>query len=229
MVSYHDIPDRMYALVPKLPATKAAHLARHATEKAKSLAPKGWLAKGDKGMTSRFTPYSGPGYYGVRWVDNYVWYQEHGARPFTMTNLAGKTIPMWIKDPTGTEKAKNPKAKTRVREDGVTEVLIFRKAAAKGATKTITTKYGNTKQVPASYPGAPGRIALREAPFPYTIPGKSGGMISSKNVGVRWRNPGLNGRHFLQEGILDAARVNGIWVNQVVVRHPSGIEELVYL
>lgn len=227
MVTKYDIPELMYASVPQLPMAKAYSLAVMATEKAQSLAPKGFLAKGSGGMASRFVPYYGQGYFGVRWVDNYVWFQEHGAQPFTMKNLAGKTIPMWIKDPTGKERKDNPKAKTRVTESGITEVLIFRKAAKQGATKTITTKYGNQKKVPASYPGAAGRIAIREARHPYTAPGKIASAIASKNVGVRWRNPGLQGRHFIQHGIEQAASQHGIWITRIVARHPSGQEESV--
>jgi hypothetical protein len=178
-------------------------------------------------MASRIVPYWGRGFFGVRWVDNYTWFQEHGANPFTMNNLAGKTIPMWIKDPTGKERSKNPKAKTRVTESGITEVLIFRKAAKKGAKKTIRTADGKSRQVPASYPGAPGRISIREAGKPYTRVGKAGGAIAIGNVGVRWRNPGLMGRHFMQEGIAQAASRNGVWIETIVARHPSGQEILV--
>jgi hypothetical protein len=221
----YDVPDRMYARVSNLSAVRAHSLAVTATEIAKHLSPKGFRTGSSGGMASRFVPYSGRGYYGVRWVDNWTWFQEHGAQPFTMNSLAGKTIPLWIKDPTGTERQKNPKAKTRVTQSGITEVLIFRRAAVKGARKTITTKSGVTKSVPASYPGAPGRIANREARHPHTAPGKVAGAIARKNVGVRWRHPGLSGRHFLQEAITQAGAQHAVAIRSVVARHPSGHEE----
>ncbi len=221
-----DIPDRMIAIVPNLSPYRAHSMALRAVEKARQIAPKGYLAVGEKGMASRLLPIWGEGYYGIRWVDNYAWFQENGAQPFTMDSLAGKTIPMWIKDPTGTERVRNPKAETRVREDGVTEVLIFRRAAGRGQTKTITTKYGNKKEVPASYPGAAGRIAQREARHPYTSQGKAAAAIARGNVGVRWRHPGLQGLHFMQHGIIHAANRDGVWIGQIIARHPSGVDEI---
>jgi hypothetical protein len=227
MGTKYDIPEAMFAKVRGLDAFRAHQLAVLAVQQARAIAPKGYLAVGESGMASRLQPYSGRGYFGIRWVDQYAWFQEHGAQPFTMSSLQGKTIPMWIKDPTGTERIRNPKAKTRVRPDGVVEVLIFRRAAKKGQRKVVTTKYGNKRIVPASYPGAPGRIALREARHPYTSPGKAAGAISSPNVGVRWRNPGLNGLHFMQHGIQTAAIGAGLIITQIVAKHPSGQEELV--
>lgn len=221
----YDIPDRMYARVKGLNQARAFGAAQTAREIARSLAPKGYRVAGG-GSASRLEPYWGPGYYGVRWVDQYVWFQEHGAKPFTMTNLAGKTIPMWIKDPTGSEREANPKAQTRITESGITEVLIFRRVAQKGAQKTVTFPDGRTKRVPASYPGAPGRIAIREARHPYTRPGKAAGMIARMNVGVRWRNPGLDGRHFIEEAIKRAGSLHGIEIRTIVARHPSGQEEV---
>lgn len=226
MPTKYDVPDAMYAKVKGLDAARAHQLAIEAVNQARAVAPKGYLAVGEKGMASRLVPYSGQGYFGIRWMDQYAWFQEHGANPFTMKNLAGKTIPMWIKDQTGSERIKNPKAKTRVRPDGVTEVLIFRKVAKKG-TRKLTTKGGKTRNVPASYPGAPGRIALREARHPFTSPGKAGGAIAATNVGVRWRNPGLNGLHFMQHGIQTAAQSFGIIITQIVAKHPSGQTELI--
>jgi hypothetical protein len=78
--------------------------------------------------------------FGLTWSEDYLWFQNAGVKGFTMKSLEGKTIPMWISDPAGNIKMKNPKAKTRITESGVTQVLIFRKAVK---------------------PGAPGRIALR--------------------------------------------------------------------
>jgi hypothetical protein len=226
MGSKYDIPECMYAKVKGLDAARAHQLAVLAVQQARTVAPKGYLAVGEKGMASRLVPYSGHGYYGIRWVDQYAWFQEHGASPFTMSSLEGKTIPMWIKDQTGSERIRNPKAETRVRPDGVTEVLIFRKVAKKGARK-MTTKGGKTKNVPASFAGAPGRIGLREARHPFTSPGKAGGAIAPTNVGVRWRNPGLNGLHFMQHGITTAGLGQGIVISTIVARHPSGQEELI--
>ena len=226
MPTKYDVPDAMFAKVKGLNAFRAHQLAIEAVHQARAIAPKGYLAVGENGMASRLEPYSGHGYFGIRWVDQYAWFQEHGANPFTMKNLAGKTIPMWIKDQTGSERIKNPKAKTRVRPDGVTEVLIFRRASKPG-TRKLTTKGGKTRNVPASYPGAPGRIALREARHPFTSPGKAGGAIAATNVGVRWRNPGLNGLHFMQHGIQTAGYSQGIIISTIVARHPSGQETLI--
>ena len=47
------------------------------------------------------------------------------------------------------------------------------------------------------------------------------------NVGVRWRNPGLNGLHFMQHGIQTAGYSQGIIISTIVARHPSGQEELI--
>jgi hypothetical protein len=226
-VARYDVPDRMYARVKGLSQVRAYGAAQTAVEVARRLAPKGFRAvAGAGGSASRFEPYAGNGYFGVRWVDQYVWFQEHGAQPFLMKNLAGKTIPMWIKDPTGSERRDNPKAKTRITESGITEVLIFRKASTKGTRKTIMLPSGKTKSVPASYPGAPGRIARREARHPHTAPGKAAGAIAQKNIGVRWYNPGLEGRHFMQKAIIDAGMRHGLLIATVVARHPSGQEEI---
>lgn len=227
MPAKYDVPSCMFAKVKGLDPFRAHQLAVLAVQQARAVAPKGYMALGEGGMASRLEPYSGKGYFGIRWVDQYAWFQENGAKPFTMTALEGKTIPMWIKDQTGSERIKNPKAETRVRPDGVTEVLIFRKVAKKGARKTVKLKNGKSKSVPASYAGAPGRIALREARHPYTTPGKAAGAISPPNVGVRWRNPGMDGKHFMQHGIQTAAQSFGIIVTKIVARHPSGQEELV--
>lgn len=146
--------------------------------------------------------------------NSYVWFQEQGIRPFTMFSLAGKTIPMWIDDPAGTEREKNPKARTRVTMSGKTQVLIFRKAAMPGQMKTVRKKVaGGTyeeKSVPLSYPGAPGRISKREAPAPWTTPGRVAGAIARGNVGTRWRHPGLAPRKFLNHAVSLAAQQGGI-------------------
>jgi hypothetical protein len=144
--------------------------------------------------------------------NSYVYFQERGIRPFTMTALAGKTIPMWIDDPTGTERQKNPKAPTRVTMSGKTQVRIFRRAANIGQTRTTRTKVAGQWQVsssPMSYPGAPGRIGRREAGQPNTTPGRTGGQIAKGNIGVRWRHPGLAPRRFLNRSLVLAAQRGG--------------------
>lgn len=146
--------------------------------------------------------------------NSYVWFQEQGIRPFTMFALAGKTIPMWVDDPTGTEREKNPRAKTRVTMSGKVQVLIFRKAAMPGAVRKTRRKVADGTYeeftVPASYPGAPGRIGKREAAQPWTTPGRVPGAIARGNIGVRWRHPGLAPRMFLNHAITQAAQRGGI-------------------
>lgn len=153
-------------------------------------------------------PVWGHGYFGIVWDDPSVWYQEVGIRPFTMRNLAGKTIPMWIKDPTGEERRKNPKAETRQGEDGVVRVLVFRRAARMGQRRQVMRR-GRPVDVPMSYPGAPGRISSREIPGTGRE-GRKGGQIARHNVGVRWRHPGLVGRSFLFRGLTQAALQHGL-------------------
>ena len=141
--------------------------------------------------------------------NSYTWYQDNGIRPFTMYALAGKTIPMWVDDPTGTERLRNPKAQTRVTLSGKVQILIFRRAAQIGQRKTVRTKVAGqweTRTVPLSYPGAPGRIGRREAGRPYTSIGRTGGQIASGTVGVRWRHPGLAPRKFLNRAMVVASQ-----------------------
>lgn len=165
---------------------------------------------------ARLQPVYGKGYFGIAWMDSYVWFQDHGIQPFTMKNLAGKTIPMWIDDPTGKERSSNPKAKVRTTMSGKIQVLIFRRAANIGQR---ITKYGKDPKTgtrviisdrPASYPGAPGRISSRESAAPSTRAGKSGGQIARGNGGVRWRHPGIAPRLFLNNAVTLAAQWNGI-------------------
>jgi hypothetical protein len=203
------VPDRLYMEIRGLREEDAQFLAREAVVLAQRLAPK------MTGASSRnFTPIWGDGFFGIRWQDNHVWYQEVGIRPFTMRNLAGKTIPMWIDDPTGKERQKNPKARVRTTASGKTQVLIFRKAAPLGSRKMVPRKTpgGGTvmEDVPRSYPGAPGRIAWREARRPWTTQGRVGGRIARTNVGVRWRHPGLSRRSFIRQGMVLAATYNGL-------------------
>lgn len=203
-------PDRLIMLVPGLSGARARTIANAAVAEARRKMPKmsGWAA-------SRIFPLYGKGFFGVGFLDSYVWFQEKGIRPFTMTSLAGRTIPMWINDPTGVERQRNPRARTRVTLSGVNQVLIFRKVAQIGATKTIrrrnkVTGAIETTSVPASYPGAPGRIAVRQAGSPNTTPGRVGGRIAPGNVGIRWRHPGLAPRGFLNNAISLAAQWYGI-------------------
>ncbi len=205
-----DAPVAMFAEIPGLSITDAATLAKRATFLARQNAPKlsGRSAK-------RIYPYWGEGFYGVKWADAYVWFQDQGINPFTMTSLEGKTIPMWINDPTGKEQQDNPKAKTRQRADGVTQVLIFRKVGKKGSTRQVKQNGHWSTRPNTNYPGGPGRIALREAARPFTTAGRVGGRIAPGNVGVSWRHPGLTARNFLYHGIDTTAREAGILVRNV--------------
>lgn len=202
-------PDRLIMLVNGLSGPRARNLANTAVREARRVMPKLSGAS-----ASRLFPLYGSGYFGVGWQDSWVWFQERGIRPFTMFSLAGKVIPMWVDDPTGTERQKNPKAQTRVTLSGKTQVLIFRRAGVQGETKTKRRKVADGTyeeyQVPAHYPGAPGRIGKREAADPWTTPGRRAGAIASGNVGVWWRHPGLAPRLFLNHAMGVAARQGGI-------------------
>ena len=208
-------PDRMIMLVPRLNGNRARNLANAAVREARRIMPKltGRAAQ-------RLVPVYGYGFFGIHWADAYVYFQEKGIRPFTMTHLAGKTIPMWVDDPTGTEKQRNPMAQTRTTISGKPQVLIFRRAAQIGATRTIRTKVAGqweVRTVPASYPGAPGRIGRREAAIPWTTAGRQGGQIAQANIGVRWRHPGLAPRLFMNRAITLAAQQGGILPTRIYV------------
>lgn len=197
-------------LIPGLPPRRAMTIAGVAVQEARKLAPKltGESAK-------RLTPLYGDGYFGIYFPTSVIWFQDHGIRPFTMNALEGKTVPMWVDDPTGTERVKNPKAKIRTTASGKTQVLIFRKVAMKGTRvpKYRTDKMGIQHVVgdtPASYPGAPGRISNREAGKPNTTTGRVAGAIARGNGGVRWRHPGLAPRLFLNYAMTTAAQRYGI-------------------
>lgn len=158
----------------------------------------------------------GSEWFGVEWSSDSLGFQETGIRPFTMRNLAGKTVPMWVKDRDLKLRTANPKIKTRTREDtGETEVLIFRKAAEFGERKDVWRMVNGQMQqvsVPRSYPGAPGRIAVNRSQ------GKlrdADGRISRGNVGVRWRHPGLDPGRFLARGMLEAANEHGFPVQDI--------------
>lgn len=210
-------PDRLIVTIPGMRPAQARRIALRATNRARRLMPK-LTGKGAK----RLQPLYGRGYYGIFFGDPYIWYQENGIRPFTMNNLAGKTIPMWVDDPTGQERTRNPKAKTRRTASGKIQVLIFRRAARKGQYKTTMRRNKVTKQmervsVPMSWPGAPGRIGIREAPRPFTRTGKLGGQIARGNIGVRWRHPGLGPRKFMNSSLLFASAEEGIAITRVIV------------
>lgn len=197
-------PNRVYMSAPDHSSDECKVIARKAVAYAKGAAPKmsGRSAK-------RFYPTWGEGFFGIRWIDAHVWFQERGIRPFTMRNLAGRTIPMWIDDPTGEERRNNPDAETRITADGRTQVLIFRKVSQEGQRTTAWRRRGGFLQevdVPSSYPGAPGRIALRDPQ----------GRISPGNVGVRWRHPGMAPKGFLYEGMVLAAWDAGLEIRDVV-------------
>lgn len=202
-------PDRLIMIVPKLSPGRCRSIALDAARLARQLMPKlsGHAA-------SRIYPLYGKGYFGIGFLDSYTWFQENGIRPFTMHSLAGKTIPMWIDDPTGTERLRNPKARTRVTLSGKTQVLIFRRAARMGQRRQVTRKGpGGAMEkisVPMSYPGAPGRIGVRQAARPLTTPGEVGGRIAPGNSGVRWRHPGLAPRKFLNHSLTVAAQRGGV-------------------
>lgn len=202
-------PDRLIMMVAGIKGPRAHAVANIAVREARRVMPKltGRAA-------SRLFPLYGTGFFGVGFQDSYVWFQEQGIRSFTMWNLAGKTIPMWIDDPTGEEQQRNPKARTRVTMSGKLQVLIFRRAARPGQMKTVRRKVaGGTYEeysVSASYPGAAGRIGLREAGRPRTAPGRAGGQVAQGNIGVRWRHPGLAPRLFLNHAMTLAAQQAGI-------------------
>lgn len=199
-------PSKMFMRVPGLRSDAARRLADQAVVYAQRDCPK-MSGRGSGGIT----PYYGPGFFGVSWKDDYLWWQDQGVKPRTMRSLAGKVIPMWIDDPTGKERQANPKAKTRTTVNGRTQILIFRKVAPIGSRKTIRKKVGGvmkTVTVPRSYPGAPGRITTREVLAP--IGGKVAGQIAKGNGGVRWRFPGLQGRYFLEHAVITAGAESGL-------------------
>lgn len=199
-----DRPEVVAMLVPES-ADQTREMALLAREGARRAMPK------ITGRTSqRLYPVWAEGLFGVRFVDSHVWFLERGIRPFTMTQLAGKTIPMWIDDPTGEEQAKNSKARTRTTEDGRRQVLIFRKVASPGATKEVwqRDRSGGTRRVSTSRrgPGAAGRIAVRDA----------SGRIAKGNTGVRWRHSGTPPEGYLADALINVARQWGHVSRQVV-------------
>jgi hypothetical protein len=201
-------PDRILIFVDKLSPAKARAAANEACNMARKRMPK------MSGASARhIQPLYGKGFFGIYFPDRYTWFQEQGIRPFTMNNLQGKTIPMWVKDSDGKLRAKNPKIKTKTTEDGRTLVLIFRKAAIKGSRKVVYRRDPVTgirtvvSDKPQSYPGAPGRIGTRVGK---NDTGQNAGQIARTNVGVRWRHPGLAPKLFLNNSMALAAQRYGI-------------------
>lgn len=215
-------PDRIIMLVDSLPKAQAYEMAVAAVAEARSKMPK---MSGDS--AKRLEPIYDEGVFGIYFPDNYVWFQDHGIRAFTMNSLQGKTIPMWIDDPTGQEKVKNPKAKTRVTESGKQQVLIFRKVAMKGTRVrkwVVDKKTGKRVLVdkPGSYPGAPGRINRRQIGGATDSSGnKIGGQIAAGNSGVKWRHPGLAPRLFLNNALTIVAQKSGVLPIRVYVTDAS--------
>jgi hypothetical protein len=205
-------PDRMLMFVDGLSPKKARSIANEATALARRKMPKVSGAS-----ARRIQPLYGPGFFGIYWADPYVWFQEQGIKAFTMNNVQGKTIPMWVADADGSLRTKNPKIRTRRTEDGRTQVLIFRRAAIKGQRKVkyrrdpVTGLKTVVSDVPMSYPGAPGRIGKRAGGPP------NAGAIGKGNVGVRWRHPGLQPKLFLNNSITLAAQRFGILPVRVYV------------
>lgn len=197
-------PDRFYVEVPGMTARQTQGLANQAARRARATAPK-LSGRGARGIK----PYWGNGFFGVSFADPYMGYQENGTRAFTMRNLAGKTIPMWLDDPTGKLHRDNPKAETRITANGRRQVKLFRKAAKIGARKTVTRR-GQQVTVPQSYPGAPGRIAYREVTEYDSATGKIAKMHPRAHSGVRWRHPGLMGRHFMHLALSGVAADAGL-------------------
>ncbi len=206
--------DRLYMRLPGVVDEEVVQMAASlAAEYAAKRAPRLSGAS-----ASNLMPIWGEDYFGVRWVERYVWFQEMGIRPFVMNNLQGKTIPMWVEDPDGELRRKNRRIKSRRTEDGRLQVLIFRHASKKGERKLVKRKVQGVEQwvdVPRSYPGAPGRINKRRLGAPFTRGG--GGQIMRGNVGVRWRHPGLASRFFIHESILLAGREMGLPVGPIGV------------
>ena len=221
------VPDRAVMVVEDLDAQSAYYLAVEATSQARQTMPR------VTGRTAlRLQPIWGESFFGIWFPDNHVWFMEKGTKPFTMRSLAGKTIPMWVEDPGGQLRAKDPKIKVRRTEDGRTQVLIFRRAAKIGQRKIIRRKSRvtgayETTSVPASYPGAPGRIARRIPGQPFTPRGKVGGGIASGNVGVRWRHPGLQAAQYLNSAIARTAFENGLMIGTVYIMDAASWEYVI--
>lgn len=198
-------PLAMFAAVDALPAASALSLATRAAQVARLRVPRVTGAG-----AGSLRPYWGEGFFGVRWSAPYLWYPEAGTRPRTMRSLAGKTVPMWVGDEDGALRRADPKIRTRTTEDGRRQVLIFRRAAQVGQRKTVRRRVAGrqvTTSVPASYPGAPGRIGQRQA-----------GRVATGNVGVRWRYPGTAAAWHVKSAIVEVAAAAGLGTPLV---HPA--------
>lgn len=202
------IPNRLYVLAPGRNRDQCEMLAKQSAEFVRAVTPKlsGRAASGIK-------PYWGVGWFGIKWDRPYLWWQESGTNPFTMNKLAGKVIPMWIDDPLGNEARANPKAKTRITINGRKQVLIFRRAAKPGQRRKVAVRDGNGRllryrDAPASFPGAPGRIQRTSYhDVRGTNTGRIARLVPRPHMGVRWRNPGVVGREFMQHGLQQVARM----------------------
>jgi hypothetical protein len=212
MTRRHAVPDRLVMDIDPSYADMASELAFTALAAARANAPK-LSGASSENMAPIWDDEGQDTWFGIIWEDDYVWWQNQGTNAFTMTHLEGRTIPMWIDDPDGSERQANPKAQVRMTKSGRTQVLVFRKVARKGQYKTVARHVRGQERlvnVPASFPGAPGRISRREAPWPRTAPGRVGGRIAKGNVGVRWRHPGLFARNFLHYGLRRACDDSGV-------------------
>jgi hypothetical protein len=217
-MAFMEVPNKAIMGADGLSKFRAQQVAIQAARLARTYAPRCTAAS-----AARIFPVWGDGWFGVTWEHRYIWFNEAGIRPFTMRSLAGKTIPMWVNDPKGEERKKNPKAKTRRTVDGRIQVLIFRRAAKMGQRKSVYRNIGGRMSkvnVPASYPGAPGRIAVnrsrgieRQGDVDPSV--KNPGWIAPSNVGVRWRHPGLDSGRFIARALADAAVANGLIVLDV--------------
>lgn len=218
-LQYSPTPDRMVMMVDGLGAEEARYMAVDATYTARMSMPRVTGA-----TASRLTPISGRGWFGILFPDSWVWYMEHGTNPFTMVNLAGKTIPMWVDDQDGSARAKNPKARTRTTQDGRFQVLIFRKAARIGQQRVKTRRNPVTgslerSSVPASYPGAPGRIANRAQGQGWEgsrVAVLRAGQVARGNVGVRWRHPGLRAAQYINSAIAQVAFRSNVLAGETI-------------
>lgn len=208
-------PDLLVMEIDQLDQYEARNLAIDALFRARQQMPR------VTGQTaSRMQPFYETGWFGIWFPDAHTWFMERGTRPRTMYSLAGKTIPMWVDDPTGEARRANPKIKVRATEDGRTQVLIFRRAARVGQRRTNrkvnkVTGAVTTWTSPMSYPGAPGRIAVRAPGAPWTPAGQRGGQIGRGNGGVRWRHPGVRAMGFMNAALAEAAFDAGLIVGTV--------------
>jgi hypothetical protein len=193
--AYSLTPDRILMLIDGADIQMTEEMARTAVSYAQSSMPK---ISGH--LSASLKPAFGENYWGIYFPDKRAWYLEKGTNPFTMNSLAGKIIPMWVDDPDGSvAKDEGRKAQTRITVDGRHQTKIFRRAARKGQRKMVE-KNGRLISVPMSYPGAAGRISSRGGQ----------GRISSGNVGVRWRHPGIGGRDYLNNAMFDASIAHGV-------------------